>query len=79
MIWFFSSWDILVSSADKSYLMIKVFYHIKNLLESQSKLGHKCLRLLCHGSLQLVIVETEVVEESPLMRSPAYNYNEAVT
>ena len=57
----------------------RIFYHIKNLLESQSKLGDKCLRLLCHGSLQLVIVETEVVEESPLMRSPAYNYNEAVT
>ena len=54
----------------------RIVYHIKNLLESQSKLGHKCLRLLRHGSLQLVIVETEVVEESPLVRSPAYSYNE---
>ena len=58
---------------------MRMFYHIKDLLESQSKLGDEWLRLLCYGSLQLVIVETEVVEESPFMRSPAYHYNEAVT
>ena len=53
--------------------------HVNDLLESQPEGEHHRLWLIRHRPLQLVIVETEVVQESPLMRSPAYNYNEAVT
>ena len=57
-----------------SHLNFRKTYHIKYLLQGQTKSDLQGVSLLCHGPLKFVVVQVEVVEQPSLMWSTKRTY-----